>query len=129
MTASEDGVPSGVFEVGGAATLLSLLWATVARAFYHRLTQRFKIWVQLDRDVSELAGMSDRELRDLGIDRMDIAAIRAGTCKRRSKDSKRVALSQDESATLNRLDIDKHFQVPTSSRAIPMDGGVEVIGD
>jgi uncharacterized protein YjiS (DUF1127 family) len=129
MTASENGVPSGMFEVGGAATFRSLFWAAVASAFYHKLTQRFKVWVQLDSDVSELAGMSDRELRDVGIDRMDIAAIRAGTCKRRSKDSKRVALSEDESATLDRLDIDKPFQVPASSRAIPMDGGVEVIGD
>jgi uncharacterized protein YjiS (DUF1127 family) len=83
MTTSDDRARPGMLEAGGAATFLSLLWATVARAFDHRLTQRFNTWVlQLDREVSELASMSDRELRDLGIDRMDIPAIRAGTCKR-----------------------------------------------
>jgi hypothetical protein len=50
--------------------------------------------------------MTDRELRDLGIDRMDIAAIRAGTCKRGSTDAERIALSKDEIA-------------------IPMDGGID----
>lgn len=129
MTTREDRASPSMLEVSGAAMFLSLLWATVARAFDHRLTQRFKICVQLDRDISELAGMSDRELRDVGIDRMDIAAIGAGTCKPRSTDSERSALSKDEIAALDGFYMDKPFQVPTSSRAIPMDGGVEVIGD
>jgi uncharacterized protein YjiS (DUF1127 family) len=106
MTTSEDRAPTGVLEAVCAAKFISLLWATVARAFDHRLIRRFKISVQLDRDVSELGGMTDRELRDLGIDRMDIAAIRAGTCKRGSTDAERIALSKDEIA-------------------IPMDGGID----
>ena len=51
------------------------------------LVQLLKTWMRLDRDDLELAGMDYRDLRDIGINRADIAAIRAGTYKRASSDN------------------------------------------
>lgn len=95
MTASEDRATSGVLQASGAATsrnerlavvALIRFWATIARVFDRRLVRRLDGWVRVDRATSELDGMSDRELRDLGINRADIAALRAGTYKRGSTD-------------------------------------------
>jgi uncharacterized protein YjiS (DUF1127 family) len=86
-------VPSGVLGANGAAMFrrgwrlavsVARVWPTIARTFYNRLLRRLKGWVHLYTDISELSSMSDRELRDLGINRVVIAAIRAGTYKRGS---------------------------------------------
>jgi len=50
------------------------------------LIQPLKTWMRLERDIAELHRCDDRELRDMGINRVDIAAIRAGTYKRASSD-------------------------------------------
>jgi len=60
------------------------VWVQVLRAFDSILIRPIKAWARLDRDVSELRSMDHRDLRDIGINRVDIAAIRAGTYKRAS---------------------------------------------
>ncbi len=88
MTASENRAPSGVVQASNATTF-ARVWAGVAGAFAHGLLWRLKDWAQSDTVGSELAGMSDRELRDLGINRSDIAALRAGTKKGGATDDQR----------------------------------------
>jgi uncharacterized protein YjiS (DUF1127 family) len=61
-------------------------WRRVLGAFGSIVVQPIRTWIRLDRDASGLAAMDARELRDLGINRVDIAAIRAGTYKRASSD-------------------------------------------
>ena len=58
----------------------------LVRVFDSRLIQPLKIWAQLERDIAQLHRCDDRELRDIGINRLDIAAIRNGTYKRASSD-------------------------------------------
>ena len=58
------------------------VWVKILQEFDGMLLQPFKARMRLDRDVSELRGLDDRELHDIGINRSDIAAIRAGTYKR-----------------------------------------------
>jgi len=65
----------------------SRVWGRVLRALDSMLVQPVKMWMRLERDVSELRGMDYRELQDIGINRMDIDAIRAGTYKRASLDN------------------------------------------
>jgi uncharacterized protein YjiS (DUF1127 family) len=93
MTTSEERAASGVLPNVGAfrsgwlaVVCLGRVLAIVARAFDHRLIRRLKGWVRLARNMPELADMSDRELRDLGINRVVIAAIRAGTYRHGSTD-------------------------------------------
>ncbi len=95
MTTFGNRVGSGVLGANGAAIFRSgwslvvsvaCVGSTVTSAFYHKLIRRLKRWMSLYRDMPELAGMSDRELRDLGINRVVIAAIRAGTYRRGSTD-------------------------------------------
>jgi len=50
------------------------------------LVQPLKGWMRLELDVGELHRWNDRDLRDIGINRLDIAAIRAGTYERASSD-------------------------------------------
>lgn len=50
--------------------------------FLVRIWRKVRTWACSGRGISELAGMDHRELRDLGISRMEIAAIRAGTYRR-----------------------------------------------
>jgi uncharacterized protein YjiS (DUF1127 family) len=57
-------------------------WGGILGAFDWMLVQPLKTWMRPDRDASELRGMDYRDLRDIGINRVDIAAIRAGTYKR-----------------------------------------------
>jgi uncharacterized protein YjiS (DUF1127 family) len=96
MTTFGDRVGSGVLGANGAAIFRSgwsvvvvsvaRVGSTVTSAFYRKLIRRLKGWMSLYTDMPELARMSDRELRDLGINRVVIAAIRAGTYKRGSTD-------------------------------------------
>jgi uncharacterized protein YjiS (DUF1127 family) len=90
------GAPFGVLRANGAAMFrsgwsvvvsIARVGSVLAGAFYHKLIRRLKGWVNLYRDMSELARMSDTELRDLGVNRVVIAAIRAGTYKRGSAGS------------------------------------------
>ncbi|MBV8458963.1 MAG: DUF1127 domain-containing protein [Acetobacteraceae bacterium] len=90
-------VPFGALGANGAAMFRSgwsvvvsvaRLWSGVASPFYQKLIRSLKGWVRLYRDMSQLAGMSDRELRDLGVNRVVIAAIRARTYRRESTDGK-----------------------------------------
>jgi len=60
------------------------IWARLLRTFDCMLVQPLKRWIRLDRDASVLDRWDDRELQDIGINRLDIAAIRAGTYKRTS---------------------------------------------
>jgi uncharacterized protein YjiS (DUF1127 family) len=105
MTASEDCSPFVASEAGDASmrrmTAVGTgrqdsgsvlpspfrVWGRVLRAIDSVLVQPLKTWIRLDRDVSELRGMDYRDLRDIGINRVDIAAIRAGTHKRASSDN------------------------------------------
>ena len=63
------------------------VWDRLLRAFDSMLVQPLKTWMRLDREVSILRGWDDRDLRDIGINRVEIAAIRAGTYKRASADN------------------------------------------
>ena len=92
MAASEDRASSGVLEASNAAG--RSIWAVFvsfvsvwARAVCAMPVQRLTDWTHRDKIGSELASMSERDLRDLGIDRIDIAAICAGTYKRGSSDT------------------------------------------
>ena len=104
MTASEEYSPFVASEAGDASMLrmgtaarpqdcgpvfLSpfRVWDRVLQAFDSMLVQPLKTWMRLDREVSILRSLGDRDLRDIGINRVDIAAIRAGTYKRASADS------------------------------------------
>ena len=100
MTDSEDGSALVASEAADASTLRTAaisperqdsspvfsstfqVWVQVLRAFDSILVRPIKAWVRLDRDVRELRSLDDRDLRDIGINRVDIAAIRAGTYKR-----------------------------------------------
>jgi len=62
--------------------LTTLATSQLVRAFDSILVRPLKSWIRLDRDVSELRGLDYKDLRDIGIDRVDIARIRAGTYKR-----------------------------------------------
>jgi len=62
------------------------VWRRLVRVFDSKLIQPLKIWVQLERDIAQLHRSDDRELHDIGINRLDIPAIRAGTYKRASSD-------------------------------------------
>jgi uncharacterized protein YjiS (DUF1127 family) len=48
--------------------------------------QSLKMWTRLGRDASLLRDMDDRELQGIGINRVDIAAVRPGTHKRTSSE-------------------------------------------
>jgi len=61
--------------------------AQVLRAFDSILIRPIKTRLRLDRDIAELRCLDERDLRDIGINRTDIAAIRAGTFERASSDS------------------------------------------
>lgn len=105
MTASENRSPYVASEASDASMLrmteegirrqdsgavfpsLFRVWGTVLRAFDAMFVQPLKTWMRLGRDVAGLHGWDDRDLRDIGITRSDIAAIRAGTNKRASPDS------------------------------------------
>jgi len=99
MTASEDGSTSVASEAVDASMLRATaisspvlsstfqVWVKVFRAFDSILVRPLKTWISLDRDVSELRGLDHRDLRDIGINRVDIARIRAGTYKRGSADN------------------------------------------
>lgn len=50
------------------------------------LVQPLKTLMRLERDASELRGMDYRGLRDIGVNRIDFAAIRASTNTRASPD-------------------------------------------
>lgn len=109
MATSEDRAPSGVLSAGeaslfdgrsGRISLGDTKWQDtwpvflfhfqilhkIREAFNRMLVRPLRTWVRLNRDVSELAGMDYRDLRDLGINRTDVAAIRAGAYKRASID-------------------------------------------
>ena len=60
--------------------------AQVVRAFDSILIRPIKTRLRLDRDIAELRCLDERDLRDIGINRTDIAAIRAGTYKGASSD-------------------------------------------
>ena len=62
------------------------VWGRDLRTFDSVLVQPLKKWMRLEREVSLLYGMDYRELPDIGINRMDIDAIRAGTYWRGSSD-------------------------------------------
>ena len=100
MTASEDGSSfvapeaidvsmlrmttaggTGQQDSGPVYSSTSRAWVKVLRAFDCMLVQPLKTWMRLDRGTAELR---DRDLRDIGINRVDIATIRAGTYKRPS---------------------------------------------
>ena len=61
--------------------------ARVFRAFDSILMRPIKTRLRLDRDIADLRCLDERDLRDIGINRTDIAAIRAGTFERASSDS------------------------------------------
>ena len=95
MTASKDR-SSFVASGASAASMLRTgpvfasrfrVWGRVLRAFDSMLVQPLKTRMRLEREVSELRGMDYRELQDIGINRMDIDAIRAGTYRRTSSDN------------------------------------------
>lgn len=62
------------------------VWSRVLRAFDAMLAEPFKTWMRLERDLAELRSLDDRDLRDIRINRVDIAAMRAGTYKHASSD-------------------------------------------
>jgi uncharacterized protein YjiS (DUF1127 family) len=63
------------------------IWGRVLRTFDSVLVQPLKTWMRLEREISSLRRMDYTALRDIGINRMDIDAIRAGTYKRASSDN------------------------------------------
>lgn len=105
MTASEDGSTFVTSEATDASMLRTTAVSTerrdsnpvcsstfqvcvkVLRAFDSILVRPLKTWIRLDRDVSELRGLDYRDLRDIGVNRVDIARIRAGTYRRGSADN------------------------------------------
>lgn len=62
------------------------VWGRVLQTFGSILVQPLKTWMRLQQDVAALRCMDYTELQDIGINRMDIDAIRAGTYKRASSD-------------------------------------------
>jgi len=60
--------------------------AQVFRALDYILIRPLKMRLRMARDTAELHRLDDRDLRDIGISRTDIAAIRAGTYKRASSE-------------------------------------------
>jgi uncharacterized protein YjiS (DUF1127 family) len=60
------------------------------------LAQPFKRRMRLFRDVALLREMDSRELQDIGINRADIVAIRAGTYMRNSSDDPSRIVSRAE---------------------------------
>jgi len=82
MTESE----TGRQDSGPVVRSPSRVWGRVVWAFDSMLIQPLKRWMRLERDIAELHRCDDRELHDMGINRLDIAAIRAGTYKRASSD-------------------------------------------
>jgi len=80
------------------------VWVKVLQAFDCILVQPLKTWIRLDRDVSVLRGWDDTELRDIGINRSDIPAIRAGTYKRTSSDDAARTLTEHDPGSTRRRD-------------------------
>ena len=105
MTASEDGSTFVASEATDASMLRTTavstgrqdsspvlsstfqVWVKVLRALDSILVRPLKTWIRLDWDVSELRGLDNRDLRDIGVNRVDIARIRASTYRRGSADN------------------------------------------
>jgi uncharacterized protein YjiS (DUF1127 family) len=119
MTASEDSSPFVTSKTSDALSIAAIVtgrrdsgpvipslfrvWGRGLRAFDSILVQPLKTWVRLERDVSLLRGMDHRELRDIGINRMDIDAIRAGTYKRApSDDAERIVFCPEAGKPVSR---------------------------
>lgn len=59
-------------------------WNRLVVRFNAAITQPFQRWLRLQRALSELASLNDRDLADLGLTRGDFTAIRSGTFTRGS---------------------------------------------
>jgi uncharacterized protein YjiS (DUF1127 family) len=85
------GANTGRQDSDPAVPSLLRVWGRVLQAFDSMLVQPLKTLMRLERDALELRGMDDRDLRDIGVNRIDIAAIHAGIYMRASSnDAERI---------------------------------------
>lgn len=80
-TAGRPALTVGVM-VAGAGHVAANLWCRTAATVAERIVNPGITWFRLGRDMAELGQLDARELRDIGVNRADFAAIREGRFER-----------------------------------------------